>query len=302
VRDSLVICTADRPADLERCLASVACQIIQPDEIVIIDASADESTTKVVQQFTANGELNNLRIIRSSRGLTSQRNRGLRETTGDIVHFLDDDVEVCRDYFQRILAVFTANPGGGTAVGASGVVTNMRPRQSRWLHRLLQLDAMKPGAISLSGVNTPFTGDPDAPYPVGWLSGCSMSYRRSAVLGISFNEDFTGYGLGEDVDFSQRAGLRGLLLIAPGAYLTHHESLVNREDRLALTRLGLVRRHEIAVRRHPVAGLLAFWLSVGAQLVLLAIASVRRRSREPFRAIHALAGGTGDILRGDGAP
>ncbi len=295
MRDSLVICTAGRPNELERCLASVASQAVLPEEILVVDASSDDVTAKLVDRLAAAGSLPALRWIAAPRGLTVQRNCALRVVTGEVVHFLDDDVEVCPEYFQRILETFAATPDGRIA-GVGGIVTNARPNRRRWLYRLLQLEGRAPGAMSLSGVNTPFEGDPAKPNRVDWLVGCSMSYRRSTIEGFAFNESLTGTR-GEDVDFSTAVGARALLLIAPGAYVVHHESPVNREAHLIATRDDLLRRHKIAVRRHPIAGRVTFWYSVGAQLALLAVASMRRQSVEPLRACRALAAGTADICK-----
>src|SRR5271155_2598342 len=61
VRDSLVICTAGRPNELERCLASVAFQTVLPDEILVVDASSDDVTAKLVDRLAATGDLPGLR-------------------------------------------------------------------------------------------------------------------------------------------------------------------------------------------------------------------------------------------------
>ncbi len=87
---SVVICTRDRPEHLERCLRSLQNLTRHPHEILVIDnAPGSDATKKLVTQFP------NVRYVLEPRaGLDIARNTGIRQSTGDIVAFIDDDVTV----------------------------------------------------------------------------------------------------------------------------------------------------------------------------------------------------------------
>ena len=98
---SLVICTRNRPADLARCLASLAGQTYQPTEIIVVDnGSAGNQTREAAQAF-------GVHYIREDRtGLDIARTTGAQAAVGDIVAYTDDDVEVHPRWLERLVAAF----------------------------------------------------------------------------------------------------------------------------------------------------------------------------------------------------
>jgi len=86
---TVVVCTRDRPALLQRCLESAQC-IRYPDwELIVVDnAPGDDSAAVIAARFGA-------RYIREARpGLDWARNRGIAEARHDIIAFTDDDVVI----------------------------------------------------------------------------------------------------------------------------------------------------------------------------------------------------------------
>lgn len=85
---SIVICTRNRPLDLQRCLGSIAMQACQPREIIVVDnAPDDDATLRLTEQYP------DVIYCREPRGgLSIARNTGIRHATGSIVAFTDDDV------------------------------------------------------------------------------------------------------------------------------------------------------------------------------------------------------------------
>ena len=106
-RVSVVVCTRDRPDDMRRCLARLT-QLSHPaSEIVVVDnAPATEATAELVQR-----EFPSVRYVREPRpGLDWARNRGILESTGEIVAFTDDDVVVAPDWVAAIARLFAEAP------------------------------------------------------------------------------------------------------------------------------------------------------------------------------------------------
>ena len=87
---SVVVCTRDRPQPLAQCLAALRALDPPPDEIVVVDNASVTDETRAVAQAAPG-----VRYVRESRpGLDVARNAGARASTGDVVAYVDDDVEV----------------------------------------------------------------------------------------------------------------------------------------------------------------------------------------------------------------
>src|SRR5947199_9149699 len=82
---SVVVCTNSRPTELEKCLAGVLRQSISPVEILVVDNAHDERALAVSQKMGARycQEMNI--------GASNARNRGISESRGDIIAYLDDE-------------------------------------------------------------------------------------------------------------------------------------------------------------------------------------------------------------------
>lgn len=82
---TVVVCTRDRPAQLETCLDSLAAQHHPPFEILVVDNGGSEAVAEICR---ARG----VACIREPiPGLTRARNLGARAARGEIVAYIDDD-------------------------------------------------------------------------------------------------------------------------------------------------------------------------------------------------------------------
>jgi glycosyltransferase involved in cell wall biosynthesis len=94
---SLVICTRDRPQELERCLASVPFQNRRPDQVVVVDNASRTNETREVT------ERHDVLYVREDRpGLDIARNTGAAVSRGDIVAYTDDDTVLHPSWLRRI--------------------------------------------------------------------------------------------------------------------------------------------------------------------------------------------------------
>jgi GT2 family glycosyltransferase len=99
---SVVVCTRDRPQSLARCLDSLRRCDPPPTEIVVVDNAPDRPATRQVVEARPG-----LRWVPEPRpGLSHARNTGLSTTSGEIVAFTDDDVEVAPNWLTPIRAAF----------------------------------------------------------------------------------------------------------------------------------------------------------------------------------------------------
>ena len=95
---SVIICTRDRPAHLRKCLKSFERLSDRPGEILVVDnASRTSETREVVREFAG------VKYVLEPRpGLDIARNTGLRQSSGEIIAFTDDDVVVHPDWIRRL--------------------------------------------------------------------------------------------------------------------------------------------------------------------------------------------------------
>ncbi|MFA7192130.1 MAG: glycosyltransferase [Candidatus Paceibacterota bacterium] len=76
-----------------KALASVEGQTTQPDKVIIINDGSTDNTAEVVNKYKENSKLRILLISKENGGLSSARNRGIKESTSEWLAFLDADDE-----------------------------------------------------------------------------------------------------------------------------------------------------------------------------------------------------------------
>jgi glycosyltransferase involved in cell wall biosynthesis len=100
---SLVICTRDRPHELDRCLKSLPSQVRRPDQVVVVD---NASRTDETQQVAERHGVDYVREDRS--GLDIARNTGAAKSRGEIIAYADDDTILHPSWLQQIESAFDA--------------------------------------------------------------------------------------------------------------------------------------------------------------------------------------------------
>jgi glycosyltransferase involved in cell wall biosynthesis len=118
-RCSVVVCTRDRPADLRRCLTSLAAQDHPDYAVWVVDnAPTSEGTRQVVDSLRGHMDIHYIAEPRP--GLSRARNAALRaDLHGDWVAWLDDDEVADPMWLTEVMRAFDGRP---EVVAASGVV------------------------------------------------------------------------------------------------------------------------------------------------------------------------------------
>jgi GT2 family glycosyltransferase len=91
-----------RPAELRRCLKTLA-QLDHPDyEVIVVDNRPDHAPL---------AELEGVRVVREPRpGISAARNRGVAVATGEIIAFTDDDVQAHPGWLSALGGRFARQP------------------------------------------------------------------------------------------------------------------------------------------------------------------------------------------------
>lgn len=107
IRASIVIPTRGRPDYLKVALASIApqAQAAQAETVVVDDAGATEDGRRLAERFGARYEPHS-----APSGLNEARNTGTARSGGELIVFVDDDVEVCAGWLKALLASAAEHP------------------------------------------------------------------------------------------------------------------------------------------------------------------------------------------------
>ena len=246
---SLIVCTYNRPAALIRLLNSVKEQTLYPAQILIVDGSQGIETSEVLKG-RGYPKLQYLKVAEEDRGLTRQRNYGIKRLAEEteVVCFLDDDIILKPDYFEKLISTYRKRPdavavGGWIEDGTAWKKVSeeyepvfeefqfddfARPLgQRNVLRKKLGLLSDKPPGVMPDfshGFSTGFLPPSTKIYPVDYFMGGVSSYRKELFDKVSFSSFFEGYGLYEDMDFCLRASKLGELYVNTGARVAHlHE-------------------------------------------------------------------------------
>ncbi|HET8634260.1 MAG TPA: glycosyltransferase family A protein, partial [Gemmatimonadales bacterium] len=205
---AVVVCTRDRPDLLAGFLDSLAVQELHPEQLVIVDASADGRSADVLAHHPARDTM--ARCIRYCRvdpaaaSLTRQRSLALTMVATERLASFDDDIVLLPGC---LAAMNFALAGRADVVGVAASMDNA-PSTVPWRWRLRRLllvvPNLEPGRYFASGVSTPWRYTPpgDALDRGDWLPGGAVIWRTEIVRAVGYPEHFDGYGSGEDLAFS----------------------------------------------------------------------------------------------------
>lgn len=200
---SIVIPTRGRPDYLGVALASVAPQAscAGAELIVVDDAGPSEPIKRLAERFDARYEPHPRPL-----GLNIARNTGVERSSGELVVFVDDDVEVCEGWLDALLAAAREHPDVEVFTG---------PIRAR-------LEGLPPHSCGREGA--PITaldlGPTDTPTRFAW--GANMAIRRAAFDRVGpFNVSLE-YG-GDEQEWQERLG-NGQVLYVARAGLHHRRT------------------------------------------------------------------------------
>lgn len=219
---SVLIPTYGRGKEVVDTIEALLLQTRIPDEVVLVDQNVP-SIPAIDAVMKKDPRLKHVRS--PTPGCVPNYNRALQAATGDIVLFMDDDVELSPDVVERHLARYaSAEPVPGELAGIAGRVE--QPSGD-----------LNPSVIRVIGRYGRFTGrvignfNALQPASVDFATGGNMSFQRAVLLSAGgFDEGFDGNGYrfeqdiglrlrseGYRLEFEPRASLKHLMAPAGGA-------------------------------------------------------------------------------------
>jgi glycosyltransferase involved in cell wall biosynthesis len=216
---TVILCTYNRCESLAKALDSVAASIVPEAfewEVLVVDNNSSDQTRQVVDAVFRRHPGRFRYLFEPRQGKSQALNTGVREASGDVLAFMDDDVTVEPAWLRNLTAVLE----GGDWTGAGGRI-------------LLEKSFSPPSWLSLNG--TYGMGGILALFDLGDVAGeldqppfgTNMAFRRSVF------EKYGGFRIdlgprpgseirSEDTEFGRRVMSAGeRIWYAPSAVVHH---------------------------------------------------------------------------------
>lgn len=223
---TIVVCTHDRPALLDRCLTSIravcagaAVNALVEEVIVVDNAPSDRVTRAVVARFPGVRY-----VLEPVAGLDVARNAAWRAARGTYVAYLDDDVVLDAAWPEGCATALAAHPGVGAITGL--VLPYRLATEAQVLFE--RAGGFRRGFAPQRWQGAERAGDPL--YPIGagrFGAGCNMVIRRDVLAALGGFDDALDTGAplpgGGDLDIFYRVLRTGRALVYEPAMAVQHD-------------------------------------------------------------------------------
>jgi GT2 family glycosyltransferase len=217
---SVVIPTYGREEPLRDTLKDVLKQNYPNFEVLVVDQTPEHQpeTQAYLNELSAAGKIQFYQVTWAS--LPGARNYAIRRAKGDVILFLDDDVQLEPEFLNSHARNYVDRPEIGALAGR--VFDRMKLADSGGNLKIEDLppEAMDPG-IAWYYIDLVHTVKPQR---VLTVRGCNMSFRRELFTkhGLTFDERFRGSAVREESDFCLRIRQTGYQIwYDPEASLIH---------------------------------------------------------------------------------
>jgi glycosyltransferase involved in cell wall biosynthesis len=229
---SVIVCTRDRSSDLAEAVESLLNQQDVADlqwEILVVDNGSSDDTRAVTAGVAEGAGVPVRYFLEEEPGLSHARNRGIRESSGKILAFIDDDAVAEPDWLAEVLPAF-AEPGVVSAGGK--ILPRMEEARPDWMDDEW-LDRM--------GFSYDFGPKPRS---VRILLGSNMAFRREVLERFGGFDTRLGRSRGCLLGGEENLLFSSILAEVPGARIAYTPNAVvhHKVEPARLSREELARR------------------------------------------------------------
>lgn len=220
---SVVISTCNRYESILSTLHSVLNNTVKPLEVLVIDQSDDRERMTSIIDSVSNKMVRCMFL--DHKGASIGRNAGLRQSSGEIIAFTDDDAYVREDWLERTLQTF-AEDRYRTGIAGGEIIPVYEETNPNWTIPK-QWEYVLP-AYSQEG--------PIAPFSRGYPPGVNYAIRRELVQTVGYFDEKLGpmWGrknqlFGEDTNYTLRALRAGYEVVYNPESVVYHPVPLSRQ-------------------------------------------------------------------------
>jgi glycosyltransferase involved in cell wall biosynthesis len=265
---SVVIPTLNRPARVKELLESLKDSSVLPDEVCIVEQGNVKATDSVVSDFRI---IFNINVIHQAEKSTAvARNNGVKNTSGDITIFLDDDMLIDSDYIAITKKFLKENP---TINGIAGLYNK---DEKTWTFKraigvCFGVYSWKMRNIVLpSGSYDYIRGkNLDHEQTVEWLPSCNLVLRSRIFNEFQFNDQFKRWSFGEDAMLTYQIHKKypHTLKYLPNLEVVHNEGKEDKMVPLEVIRMKIIYRYifwkQEVYGKNPISTFAYLWSQIG---------------------------------------
>jgi glycosyltransferase involved in cell wall biosynthesis len=220
VQASVAICTYNRCKSLPKTLDSLVV-MDKPEgawELLVIDNNSSDRTAEVAHSYSERLPVNY--IVEERQGLSHARNRALKECTGDLLVFTDDDVLICKEWLNAYVTAAKQYPAVEYFGGR--ILPYWPQGRPGWVKdESMPLIGGLLGHYDLGSTTRLYAENEMHPF------GANFALRRRLFERLSpFNPEFGVLGKtpgrGEEAEYFQRAHTQGSVGVYVGEALCLH--------------------------------------------------------------------------------
>ncbi len=211
MRYSIIICTYNRAAYLGDTIDSILGNVDSgiDYEIVIVNNNSTDATASIIAKY---GTIPTVKsFLEEKQGLSNARNRGINESTGDVLIFLDDDIALHPSYMKKCRQCFEDEKQsivGGKVLPFQVDIPAWLPAKYYYLVSVFDLG--------------------DEPHYVDKLMGANYAMTRSVAERVGFyNPELGRKGSallgGEEIDYLNRCSSAGYKILYDPQLVVFHK-------------------------------------------------------------------------------
>src|ERR1700759_1575697 len=117
---TVVLCTYNRCDSLAKALRSVAKSVVPSSvqwEVLVVDNNSRDNTRAMVERFCLEFPGRFRYLFEPQQGKSHALNSGIGQSSGDVLAFMDDDVEVDEEWLYRLTSPLGDQRGSGSGGG-----------------------------------------------------------------------------------------------------------------------------------------------------------------------------------------
>lgn len=270
-RISVIIPTYNRIDSLRRTFSYLEKSKLKPLEVLIIDQS-NADFSKLIQTLCGEeDELNVVYIHLEKPSSTAARNVGIKMSKGDVLVFMDDDVDVDAETLSNVVDLFKDERlvmAGG--LDKKDVYHNSKKGNSKmgYLFGKSKFSKRDVGHMA-SGVYGRFPQVCGEATPTEWVMGFFFAVKRDFIVehNCRFDENLQYYAYAEDLDFSygvyQHADKCGKKCIFSNRLIVNHNvSTEYRTPTRKATFMNYLHRYYIC-KKYKLSTVKFWWSNIG---------------------------------------